>query len=96
MNRLTKFIKHFIIKHQHDAININFDILKNILIQHIDYENYLLDYQKKNISNTHIDINEKIKQHKQKHYEFLQKIINMEKELNEHLKVYDYIHLHRL
>ena len=96
MDRLKIFIKHVIIRHQHDAININFDILKNILIQHNDYENILLDHQYKNISDTHIDISEKIKLHKQQHHIFLQKIFKLEKELDEHLKLYDYIHLHRL
>lgn len=96
MNRVTRFIKHIIIRHQHDAITVNFDILKQLLIQHIQYENYLVDYQKKVISNTQIDINEKIKLHKQKHIEFLQKIITLEKELDDHLKIYDYIRLHRL
>ena len=56
MDRLKIFIKHVIIRHQHDAININFDILKNILIQHNDYENILLDHQILNFSYVQLNV----------------------------------------
>ena len=87
MERLKKMYKHIILRHQHDAIKINFDILKYVISDHINTENRLLDERKRNIHN---DISDTIKEHKQRHKEILNKLIVIEKEL------YDHIHIHKL
>ena len=88
MERLKKMCKHIILRHQHDAITINFDILKNVIVNHIDTENLLLDEHNKR--NIHINVSDTIKEHKKRHKEILNKLIVIEKEL------YDHIHIHKL
>ena len=96
MDRLKKIIQPIIIKYQHDAIKTNFDILKTVIHNHIDSENFLLDVRNEVKPDTHMDVNDKIKKHKEKHAEFLQKIYELELELDNHIKLYDIIHIHRL
>ena len=92
MERLKKMCKHIILRHQHDAITINFDILKNVIVNHIDTENLLLDERNK----TNIDVSDSIKEHKKRHKEILNRLFVLEEDLNEHIKLYDQLHIHRL
>ena len=94
MERLQKMCKHIILRHQHDAITINFDILKNVIVNHIDTENLLLDEHNKR--NIHINVSDTIKEHKKRHKEILNRLFVLEKDLNEHIKLYDQLHIHRL
>ena len=92
MERLKKMCKHIILRHQHDAITINFDILKNVIVNHVDTENLLLDERNK----THINVSDSIKKHKKRHKEILNRLFVLEEDLNEHIKLYDQLHIHRL
>ena len=92
MERLKKMCKHIILRHQHDAITINFDILKNVIVNHVDTENLLLDECNK----TNIDVSDSIKEHKKRHKEILNRLFVLEEDLNEHIKLYDQLHIHRL
>ena len=94
MERLKKMCKHIILRHQHDAITINFDILKNVIVNHIDTENLLLD--ERNKINIHINVSDSIKEHKKRHKEILNRLFVLEEDLNEHIKLYDQLHIHRL
>ena len=94
MERLKKMCKHIILRHQHDAITINFDILKNVIVNHIDTENLLLD--ERNKTNIHSDVSDTIKEHKKRHKEILNRLFVLEEDLNEHIKLYDQLHIHRL
>ena len=92
MEKLKKMCKHIILRHQHDAITINFDILKNVIVNHVDTENLLLDERNK----TNIDVSDSIKEHKKRHKEILNRLFVLEEDLNEHIKLYDQLHIHRL
>tara|TARA_B100000902_G_C26717221_1_gene624825 strand:- start:221 stop:505 length:285 start_codon:yes stop_codon:yes gene_type:complete len=94
MERLKKMCKHIILRHQHDAITINFDILKNVIVNHIDTENLLLD--ERNKTNIHINVSDTLKEHKKRHKEILNRLFVLEEDLNEHIKLYDQLHIHRL
>ena len=96
MERLKKMCKHIILRHQHDAITINFDILKNVIVNHIDTENLLLDERNKTKQKTNIDVSDTIKEHKKRHKEILNRLFVLEEDLNEHIKLYDQLHIHRL
>ena len=84
------------IRRQHSDIFNSFKHLKYLIRNHIDDENLLLDINNKNKPKTHIDVFDKIKLHKEKHEEFLKKVIELEKELDDHIKLYDNIHIHKL
>ena len=92
MERLKKMCKYIILRHQNDAITINFDILKNVIVNHVDTENILLDERNK----TNIDVSDLIKEHKKRHKEILNRLFVLEEDLNEHIKLYDQLHIHRL
>ena len=94
MERLKKMCKHIIIRHQHEAISINFDILKYVIAKHINTENLLLD--ERNKTNIHSDVSDTIKEHKKRHKEILNRLFVLEEDLNEHIKLYDQLHIHRL
>ena len=96
MERLKKMCKHIIIRHQHEAISINFDILKYVIAKHINTENLLLDERNKTKQKTHIDVSDTIKEHKKRHKEILNRLFVLEKDVNEHIKLYDQLHIHRL
>jgi len=95
-NIIGPMIKHRFINYQHKAIFDNFDILKTVLYNHIDTEERLLRDKDNMKSDGHIDTTDQLQIHYEKHREFLQKVIELEKELYEHIKIYDYVHLHRL
>jgi hypothetical protein len=100
MDRLQKIIQHVkqhsVIIYQHDAIAINFRILKEVLQNHIDSENILLDIRNECKPATHMDITQKIERHKQEHELFLQKINELEEEFINHIETYDKRHIHKL
>jgi hypothetical protein len=64
MDRLKNFIDHIkhqtFINYQHDSIAINFRILKEVLENHIDSENMLLDIRNECKPYTHMDVTDKI------------------------------------
>ena len=95
-NILGPMIKNRLITYQHGAIFTNFDILKEVIQIHIDTEEKLLRDKDNMKSDGHIDITDQLQIHYEKHKEFLQKVLDLEKELDEHIKLYDYIHLHSL
>jgi hypothetical protein len=85
-----------IIRNQHNDIFNAFDYLKHLVETHIDTENSLLDIRNENKPRAHINVNAKIRAHKEKHEEFLQKIIDLGKELEKHITMYDNLHIHKL
>ena len=85
-----------LIRHQHGVIFNSFSVLKYLIKNHINDENALLDNHNELKPDTHIDVFDKIRIHKEKHEEFLQTIIEIEKELDKHIKLYDSIHIHKL
>ena len=95
-NILGPMIKHRFINYQHKSIFDNFEILKTVLYNHIDTEERLLRDKNNMKSDGHIDITDQLQIHYEKHREFLQKVLELEKELYEHIKIYDYVHLHHL
>ena len=95
-NILGPMIKHRFINHQHKAIFNNFEILKTVLYNHIDTEERLLRDNDLIKSDSHIDTTDQLQAHYDKHRLFLQKVLDLEKELHEHIKLFDYIHLPRL
>ena len=95
-NIIGPMIKHRLITYQHESIFTNFEILKEVIQIHIDTEERLLRDTDNMKSDGHIDTTDQLQIHYEKHKEFLQKVIDLEKGLDEHIKLYDYIHLHRL
>ena len=95
-NILGPMIKHRLINYQHEAIFTNFEILKEIIQTHINTEEKLLEVREHVKPNGHIDIDDQLQAHYEQHKEFLQKVIQLEIDLDRHIKLYDYIHLHRL
>ena len=95
-NILEPMIKNKLINSQHDNIFSNFEILKKSIQTHINSEEKLLEIRNIVKPEGHIDTTDQLNIHYQKHKEFLEKVNELEKELNNHIKLYDYIHLHRL
>jgi len=89
-------IRNRLINYQHEAIFSNFEILKEVIQGHIDTEEKLLEIRNLVKSDGHIDTTDQLQAHYEQHKEFLQKVIQLEKDLDKHIKLYDYIHLHRL
>ena len=100
MDRLKNFIHHIkhqsFINYQHDSIDINFRILKEVLENHITSENMLLDIRNECKPDTHMDVTVEINKHKKEHKLFLQKINELEEEFIVHIKTYDKVHIHKL
>jgi len=92
-NILGPMIRNGIINHQHKGLMANFNILKTIIQNHIATEHSLLHVREKE---TYDGQNDQLQAHYEQHKEFLQKVIQLEKDLDKHIKLYDYIHLHRL
>jgi len=88
--------KFTIIHSQHDEIFNLITLLKKKVKEHIYTENELLDYRNKIKPDTHIQIIDKIREHKEKHTNFLIKIDDLENELDTHIKLYDKVHIHKL
>ena len=95
-NIIGPMIKHRLVNYQHKAIFDNFEILKTVLYNHRDTEERLLRDNDLIKSDSHIDMTDQLQDHYDKHRIFLQKVLELEKELHEHINLYDYIHLHRL
>jgi len=100
MDRFKKIIQHFkqhsVIVYQHDSIAINFRILKEVIQNHIDSENMLLDIRNECKPDLHMDVTDKINTHKREHELFLQKINELEEEFISHIETYDKRHIHKL
>ena len=90
------YIKMNIIRDQHNVIFGAFGYLKYLIKTHIETENSLLDIRNENKPGAHINVDNKITVHKEKHEEFLQKIFELEKELEKHITMYDNLHIHKL
>ena len=86
MERLHKIIHHLVIRYQHGSISSNFDIIRHVIENHITTEEGSLEEGS-------LEYKDNIREHSEKHKEFLQRIIELEKEVNEHIKLYK---VHRL
>ena len=84
------------IRSQHKDIFTLINYLRIIVKNHIDTENELLDYRFKKKPDTHIDIDDKILRHKDKHRLFIKMIDELESSFENHIKLYDKVHIHKL
>jgi hemerythrin len=84
------------IKTQHEGIFKLIQKLRKAVSIHIKDEELLLDKRDKTKPDTHIDIKEKLKNHKKNHIEFIEKLLELETMFDHHIKLYDMIHIHRL
>jgi len=95
-NIVGPMLKNRLINYQHETIFTNFEILKEVIQRHIETEEKLLEVRNLVKPDGHIDTVDQLQGHCEQHKEFLQKVIQLEKDLDRHIKLYDYIHLHRL
>ena len=92
MNRLQTIIQHLLIKYHHGVISDNFDILRHVIEGHIVVEGKVFRYN----DTIQSDVLDEIKEHTEQHKAFLQRVIDLELDLQEHFQSYDRLRIHKL
>jgi cell fate (sporulation/competence/biofilm development) regulator YlbF (YheA/YmcA/DUF963 family) len=81
---------------QHEIIEDYIQKLDEVLREHIQYEESILDEREMNRPSHHIDVKEKLDKHKEDH-EKLQKLLNeFKKKIKKHILLFDKVHIHKL
>lgn len=84
------------VRNQHKEIFHLFQKLRKKISYHIKCEECLMEIRNLRKPENHIDTHKQLESHKQKHYELLKSLEQLEKGFDKHIKLYDLIHIHRL
>jgi hypothetical protein len=81
---------------QHKEIFMIFELLMDKLHKHLIYEETILDYRNKHKPKNHINVDDKIKNHKLYHKNLLKQIEILYNKFENHIITMDIKHLHKL
>ena len=84
------------VRRQHKEIFHLFQKLRKKISYHIKCEECLMEIRNLRKPENHIDTQEQLESHKQKHDDLLKSLEKLEQEFDKHIKLYDLIHIHRL